>query len=90
MNNDHDARCSYIDELIMMMHRWAPDDTIDKQPEYLKSVLNVILDIFKEYEKELRPEGGSFSVNSTIEEVNNQNLVWLSRDIIMYITLYIN
>jgi len=62
--------------MMMMMHRWAPDHSMDKQPEYLKSVLKVILDTFQEFEKELSPEGRSYSVKYTIEEVTNQTLVF--------------
>jgi len=70
----------------MMMYRWAPDHAMDKQPDYLKFVFKFILDTFEEFEKELRPEGGSFGVCATIEEVINQTLfsnlymsIWLSR-----------
>ncbi|KAF8115069.1 hypothetical protein N665_0030s0110 [Sinapis alba] len=48
--------------------RWSPDHAMDKQPEYLKSVLNFILDTFEYFEKELRPEGKPYSVEANIEE----------------------
>ena len=37
-----------------MMYRWAPDYAMEKQPDYLKFVFNVVLDIFEEFERELR------------------------------------
>jgi len=70
--------------IMMMMYRWAPDQAMDKQPGYLRFVLNFILDTFEEFKRQLGPEGRSYSVNATIEEVTNQ--IILSK----YTTLYIN
>ncbi|KAG7542142.1 Isoprenoid synthase domain superfamily [Arabidopsis thaliana x Arabidopsis arenosa] len=50
------------------LERWAPDQEMDKQPDYLRFVLNFILDTFEEFERELRTNGRSYSVNATIEE----------------------
>ncbi|XP_018451249.2 putative terpenoid synthase 7 isoform X3 [Raphanus sativus] len=51
------------------LERWSPDPAMDKQPEYLKAVLNFILDTFEDFEKELRPEGKPYSVEANIEEL---------------------
>ena len=58
-----------------MMYRWSPDHAMDKQPEYLKAVLNLMLDTFEYFEKELRPEGKPYSVEANIEEVTNQSRI---------------
>ncbi|CAF2235823.1 hypothetical protein HID58_029536 [Brassica napus] len=50
------------------LERWSPDHAMDKQPEYLKAVLNLMLDTFEYFEKELRPEGKPYSVEANIEE----------------------
>jgi len=60
---------------MMMMYRWAPNDAMDKQPDYLKIVLNFILKTFEVFQKELEPEGRSYTVKATIEEVTNQTLL---------------
>ncbi|CAL9226170.1 unnamed protein product [Arabidopsis halleri] len=65
---DRYASLPEAESLGYSLKRWAPDHSMDKQPEYLKSVLKVILDTFQEFENELRPEGRSFSVNSAIKE----------------------
>nr|AAM91652.1 putative terpene cyclase [Arabidopsis thaliana] len=65
---DRYASISEAESLGNSLKRWAPDHSMDKQPEYLKSVLKVILDTFQEFEKELSPEGRSYSVKYTIEE----------------------
>ncbi|EOA18590.1 hypothetical protein CARUB_v10007162mg [Capsella rubella] len=65
---DRYATLPEAESLGKSLERWAPDHTMDNQPEYLKSVLNVILDTFEDFEKELRPEGRSYSVDTTIEE----------------------
>ncbi|KAG2318421.1 hypothetical protein Bca52824_011634 [Brassica carinata] len=51
------------------LERWSPDHAMDKQPEYLKAVLNFILDTFEDFEKELRPGGKPCSVEANIEEL---------------------
>lgn len=53
--------------------RWAPDKSMDKQPNYLKFVFKFILDVFKEFEKKVGSEGRSYSVKSTVEEVTNNS-----------------
>ncbi|KAG7658582.1 Isoprenoid synthase domain superfamily [Arabidopsis suecica] len=50
------------------LERWAPNDAMDKQPDYLKIVLNFILKTFEVFQKELEPEGRSYTVKATIEE----------------------
>ncbi|KAL0799335.1 hypothetical protein Bca101_054510 [Brassica carinata] len=50
------------------LERRSPDHAMDKQPEYLKAVLNFILDTFEDFEKELRPGGKPCSVEANIEE----------------------
>lgn len=57
--------------IMMMMYRWAPDKAMDKQPDYLRFVWKFILYTFEEFQRELGPEGRSYSVNATIEEVTN-------------------
>lgn len=54
--------------------RWASDDAMGRQPEFLKFVFNFILNAFEEFERELRPEGRSYDVEATIEEVTNETL----------------
>lgn len=60
--------------VVVVMYRWSPDPAMDKQPGYLKAVLNFILDTFEDFEKELRPEGKPYSVEANIEEVTNQSI----------------
>ncbi|WZZ46592.1 hypothetical protein YC2023_042851 [Brassica napus] len=50
------------------MYRCTPDHAMDNQPEYLKAVLNFILDTLEDFEKELRSEGKTYSVEANIEE----------------------
>ncbi|ESQ55345.1 hypothetical protein EUTSA_v10027515mg [Eutrema salsugineum] len=54
--------------LAKCLERWAPDHAMDKQPDYLKLMLNFILDTFEGFERELRAEGETDSVKATIEE----------------------
>ncbi|KAG7632986.1 Terpene synthase N-terminal domain [Arabidopsis suecica] len=65
---DRYASLPEAESLVNSLNRWAPDHAMDKQPDYLKFVFKFILDTFEEFEKELRPEGGSFGVCATIEE----------------------
>lgn len=46
---------------------------MDRQPNYLRFVFKFILDVFKDFEREVGSEGRSYSVKGTLEEVNNQN-----------------
>ena len=46
---------------------------MDKQPDYLKFVFKFILDVFKDFEREVGSEGRSYIVKSTVEDVTNQN-----------------
>ncbi|KAF8115070.1 hypothetical protein N665_0030s0111 [Sinapis alba] len=48
--------------------RWSPHHAMDKQPEFLKAVLNFILDTYEDFEKEVRLEGKPYSVEANIEE----------------------
>ncbi|KAJ4880982.1 Terpenoid cyclases/Protein prenyltransferases superfamily protein [Raphanus sativus] len=50
------------------LERWSPDPAMDKQPEFLKAVLNFALDTFKDFENEVRPEGKPYSLEANIEE----------------------
>ncbi|WZZ25017.1 hypothetical protein YC2023_008418 [Brassica napus] len=59
----------YLKELKMVMvTKWAPDKDMDKQPDYLKFVFKFILDVFKDFEREVGSEGRSYIVKSTVEE----------------------
>ncbi|CAH8390868.1 unnamed protein product [Eruca vesicaria subsp. sativa] len=49
------------------LERWAHDHTMDKQPDYLKSVLNILINTFEEFERELGPEGRSYNVSAAKE-----------------------
>jgi len=63
------------DDINMIIYRWAPDDAMDTHPDYLKVVFKFILNAFEECEKELRPQGRSYSLEQTKEEVINQTLI---------------
>ena len=39
------------------MYRCTPDHAMDNEPEYMKAVLNFILDTLEDFEKELWSEG---------------------------------
>ncbi|CAN6825794.1 unnamed protein product, partial [Brassica oleracea] len=54
--------------LASSLERWTYDPAMDKQPEYLKAILNFILDTFEDFEKELRPGGKPYSLEANIEE----------------------
>ncbi|CAF2236488.1 unnamed protein product [Brassica rapa] len=50
---------------------WAPDHDMDKQPDYLKFVLDSTLNILEELEREVRKtEGSSYSFDATKDEVD--------------------
>lgn len=56
--------------MMMMIYRWAPDHDMDKQPDYLKFVLDSTLNILEELEREVRKtEGSSYSFDATKDEV---------------------
>ncbi|KAJ4912732.1 putative terpenoid synthase 7 [Raphanus sativus] len=65
---DRYASISEAESLANSLERWAPDKSMDKQPNYLKFVFKFILDVFKEFEKKVGSEGRSYSVKSTVEE----------------------
>ncbi|KAG7621164.1 Terpenoid cyclases/protein prenyltransferase alpha-alpha toroid [Arabidopsis suecica] len=65
---DRYASLHEAESLANSLERWAPDQAMDKQPGYLRFVLNFILDTFEEFKRQLGPEGRSYSVNATIEE----------------------
>lgn len=54
----------------MMMYRWAPDDAMETHPDFLKFVFKFMLDTFKDCQRELKPQGRSYSLEETKEEVN--------------------
>lgn len=55
--------------LMYSIYRWAPDHDMDKQPDYLKFVLNSIFKIFEDLERELKTEGRLYSLDATKDEV---------------------
>jgi len=63
--------------------RWALDDTMERHPEFLTFVFNFILNVFEEFEEEARPEGRSFGVEATREEVTNQTLLFVNHRYIL-------
>ncbi|CAF2130487.1 hypothetical protein HID58_012397 [Brassica napus] len=65
---DRYASISEAESLANSLERWAPDKDMDTQPDYLKFVFKFILDAFKDFEREVRSEGRSYSVKGTIEE----------------------
>ncbi|KAG7627003.1 unnamed protein product [Arabidopsis thaliana] len=65
---DRYATFSEVESLINSLQRWAPDDAMDTHPDYLKVVFKFILNAFEECEKELRPQGRSYSLEQTKEE----------------------
>ncbi|CAN6835158.1 unnamed protein product [Brassica oleracea var. botrytis] len=50
----------------------APDDDIDRQPNYLKFLFKFIVDCFEEFEREMMLEGNSYCVEATKKEVTCQ------------------
>ncbi|CAH8377640.1 unnamed protein product [Eruca vesicaria subsp. sativa] len=65
---DRYASLPEVEILANSLERWSPDPTMDKQPEYLKAVLNFILDTFEDFEKEFMPEGKTYGVEVNKEE----------------------
>ncbi|KAG2244695.1 hypothetical protein Bca52824_093463 [Brassica carinata] len=65
---DRYASISEAESLANSIERWAPDKNMDKQPNYLKFVFKFILDLFKDFEREVGSEERSYSVESTVEE----------------------
>ncbi|KAL0890037.1 hypothetical protein Bca101_014020 [Brassica carinata] len=65
---DRYASISEAESLANSLERWAPDKDTDTQPDYLKFVFKFILDVFKDFEREVGSEGRSYSVKGTIEE----------------------
>lgn len=64
--------------MLKMLYRWAHEHTMDKQPDYLKFVLNFMIDTFEEFERELWPQGRSYNVSASKEVVKQSNylLYW--------------
>ncbi|KAG5413512.1 hypothetical protein IGI04_001079 [Brassica rapa subsp. trilocularis] len=65
---DRYASMSEAESLAKSLERWAPDKDMDKQPNYLKFVFKFILDVFKDFEREVGSEGRSYIVKSTVQE----------------------
>ncbi|KAG7547485.1 Isoprenoid synthase domain superfamily [Arabidopsis suecica] len=65
---DRYASLPEADSLAECLERWAPNDVMQRQPDYLKYVFNFILDVFEDFERERRSEGRSYSVKATVEE----------------------
>ncbi|CAH8390878.1 unnamed protein product [Eruca vesicaria subsp. sativa] len=65
---DRYASISEAECLANSLERWAPDKDMDTQPDYLKFVFKLILDVFKDFEGQVGSEGRSYSVKGTIEE----------------------
>ncbi|CAH8326921.1 unnamed protein product [Eruca vesicaria subsp. sativa] len=65
---DRYASLPEAESLANSLERWAPDHNMDKQPDYLKFMLNSILNTFEELERELRPEGRLYSLDATKDE----------------------
>ncbi|CAH8346016.1 unnamed protein product [Eruca vesicaria subsp. sativa] len=63
---DRYASMSEAESLAKSLERWAPDKYMDKQPNYLKFVFEFILDVFKDFEREVGSEGNS--LKNTVEE----------------------
>lgn len=57
---------------VNLIYRWAPDDDMDRQPNYLKFVFKFIVDCFEEFEREMMLEGNSYCVEATKKEVSCQ------------------
>ncbi|KFK28702.1 hypothetical protein AALP_AA7G035600 [Arabis alpina] len=71
---DRYASISEAESLARSLERWAPNEDMDRQPNYLRFVFKFVLDVFKDFEREVGSEGRSYSVKYTIEEVSNQDL----------------
>ena len=57
---------------VSLLYRWAPDDDMDRQPNYLKFLFKFIVDCFEEFEREMMLEGNSYCVEATKKEVTCQ------------------
>ncbi|KAL1223178.1 putative terpenoid synthase 16 [Cardamine amara subsp. amara] len=64
---DRYASFPEMGSLIHSLERWAPDDAMDKQPDYLKFVLHFVMDTLNECERELEQQGRSYSFKKTKE-----------------------
>ncbi|CAE6186234.1 unnamed protein product [Arabidopsis arenosa] len=62
------ASISEAESLANSLERWAPDKDMDRQPAFLKFVFKFILDVFKDFERELGSEGRSYSLKGTLDE----------------------
>ncbi|CAL9234426.1 unnamed protein product [Arabidopsis halleri] len=56
-----------VESLAQSIERWEYD-AVDVLPDYLKIVFKTTLDMFKEFEEEVRSEGRSYSVHYACEE----------------------
>ncbi|KAG2263351.1 hypothetical protein Bca52824_070430 [Brassica carinata] len=65
---DRYASVTEAECLANSLERWAPDNDMDRQPDYLKFVFKFVLDVFEEFEREVRSEGRSYSIKATQEE----------------------
>ncbi|KAF8115055.1 hypothetical protein N665_0030s0098 [Sinapis alba] len=65
---DRYASLPEAESLANSLKRWAPDHDMDKQPDYLKFVLNSIFKIFEDLERELKAEGRLYSLDATKDE----------------------
>ncbi|CDY54565.1 BnaA08g30440D [Brassica napus] len=65
---DRYASLPEAESLFNSLKRWAPDDAMDKQPDYLKFVLNSIFKIFEDLERVLKTEGRLYSLDATKDE----------------------
>nr|VDC83091.1 unnamed protein product [Brassica rapa] len=75
---DRYASLPEAEGLANSLERWAHEHTMDKQPDYLKFVLNFMTDTFEEFERELGPQGRSYNVSASKEVVKQSNylLYW--------------
>uniref|UniRef100_A0A0D3DF51 Uncharacterized protein n=1 Tax=Brassica oleracea var. oleracea TaxID=109376 RepID=A0A0D3DF51_BRAOL len=64
---DRYASLPEAEGLANSLERWAHEHTMDKQPDYLKFVLNFMIDTFEEFERELGPQGRSYNVSASKE-----------------------
>ncbi|KAL0721848.1 hypothetical protein Bca4012_036447 [Brassica carinata] len=67
---DRYASLPEAESLPNSLERWAPDDDMDRQPNYLKFVFKFIVDCFEEFEREMMLEGNSYCVEATKKEFN--------------------
>ncbi|KFK28708.1 hypothetical protein AALP_AA7G036700 [Arabis alpina] len=65
---DRYASISEAESLANSLDRWAPNEDMDRQPNYLRFLFKFVLDEFKDFEREVESEGRSYSVKYTIEE----------------------